>query len=179
MANYADIAKNTNPQAIQGGYKDVVLFAPLADFLSLKKPTPTPTALGDLLTIDEAHTFTSPKGFHNWASKKASVTITAETQGDPGAQQLRHTCVFTILGDGATTQEQMEKMLNDDLIFLVKEANCLVADSYVQLGDECVTPDVSIAFDAANSREGVKAWTVTVAVTGKKFFYVAAVTEAS
>lgn len=179
MANYADIAKNTNPQAIQGGYKDVFLFAPLADFLVLQKPLTTPVVLGDLLEITTAHTFTSPKGFISWACKKASVTITSETQGDPGAQQLRHSCVFTVLGDSSTHQEQIEKMLNDDIIVLVKEANCLVADSYVQLGDECVTPDISVAFDAANSREGVKAYTITVAVTGKKFFYTAAVTEAS
>ncbi len=179
MANYADIVKPSSPAAIQGGYKDVFLFAPVGSFLALQKPITTPLASGDTVKITTAHTFTSPAGFYNWACKNSSVTITTETVGDPGAQQLRHTCVFNVLGDGPEIQEQMEKLLNDNVIALVKESNCLVADSYVQLGDECVQPDISIAFDAANSREGVKQWTVTMAVTGKKFFYTAAVTEAS
>lgn len=177
MGNYAEIAKASSPQANQGGYKDTVFFAPVVDFLSLKKPVGPFVLPGDSLKIATAHTFTPPAGFIPWATKQASVTITGETQGDPGAQQIRYSCVFTILGDSASTQEQVESLLNDNVILLVKEANCIVNDSYVQLGDECVQPDFTVAFDAANTREGVKAYTVTAAVTSKKFFYTGVVTQ--
>jgi hypothetical protein len=84
-----------------------------------------------------------------------------------------------VLGDGPEIQEQMDMLLNDDIICLVKEANCIVNDSYVQMGDECVQPDITVAFNSNNNAEGSKEWTVTIAVTGKKFFYTGAVTEAS
>lgn len=179
MANYAAITKPAGAQEIQGGYKDVFFFAPLSSFLALQKPTASPTVLGDKVKITTAHTFTSPAGFLSWACKKRSVTIAAETTGDPGAQQIRYTATFVVLGDGPEIQEQMDMLLNDDIICLLKESNCIVNDSYVQLGDECVTPDITVAFNSNNNAEGSKEWTVTIAVTGKKFFYTGAVTEAS
>lgn len=178
MGNYAAIVKSTSPQDYQGGYKDVFLFAPVGDFLSLKKPTAPFATVGDRLKITTAHTFTAPKGFINWACKTKSVTLKSETIGDEGAQQMQHTATFVILGDGASTQDQMEQILNDNVICLIKDSNCLVTDQYVQLGDECVQPTFKVAFDSAN-QDGSKNYTVTVAVTGKKFFYEAAVTEAA
>jgi hypothetical protein len=83
-----------------------------------------------------------------------------------------------VLGDKSSTQEQLQRILNDDVICLLKEADCLVTDSYVQLGDECVSPTFKVEFDGKTTKDGKKEYKVTVTCK-KKFFYLAAVTMAS
>ena len=65
-ANYAPIVKSTNPRSYAGGYKNVFIFAPRADFLAISKPPDIGAAIGDTLTVTGAHTFTDPKGFFSW-----------------------------------------------------------------------------------------------------------------
>lgn len=177
MANYAAIVKDTNPRANAGGYKNVILFAPRDTFLLLAKPIALPIAIGDRIAITDAHTFTDPAGFYSWDCKTATVTLKGATVGDPGAGEIEWTGVFTVLGDSASTQEQMQNMVNDDMIFLLKEAACLDNDTYVQLGDECLSPEISVEFDGKTTKEGKKEYTVTIK-SKAKFFYTGAVTIA-
>lgn len=173
MANYASIQNNTNPNFAAGGYKNVLLFARRDDFLSLKKPTAAGLVLGDATEIATAHTFTSPKGFLSWACKTNTVTLKGSTVGDDGSKEVEWSGTFTILGDSSSTQEQVQRLLNDDLIVMLKEAACLTNDSYVQLGDECVSPAFGVEFDGKTTKEGKKEYTITVTCK-KKFFYTAA-----
>lgn len=175
--NYSNIVKNANPEAAAGGYKNVFLFARRDNFLSLKRPVPSSTP-GSSVLIATAHTFNPPAGFISWACKQHSVTLKGAPVGDDGARQTEWTATFAVLGDSASTQEQMEATLNDDIICLIKESACLITDAYVQLGDECVTPTFSVEFDSANTKEGMKTYNVTV-VCRKKFFYTGAVTMAT
>lgn len=176
--NYGNIARNNNPQAYAGGYKNVFLFAERNKFLSISKPTAAGLAIGDTLDIASAHTFTSPDGFNQWACKTNSVTLKGATVGDDGASEIEWSSEFTVLGDSASTQEQMQKILNDDIICLLKEADCLANDSYVQLGDECVSPVFKVEFDGKTTKEGKKEYKVTVTCK-RKFFYSATVTMAA
>ncbi|MGN6476315.1 MAG: hypothetical protein ACTHKV_03745 [Flavipsychrobacter sp.] len=178
MANYATITRDLNPRAATGGYKNVFLFAPRADFLALQQPTGAGTTIGDTLSIATAHTFTSPAGFFSWDCKTDSVTLKGSTVGDDGARELEYSAEFVILGDSASTQEQLSRALNDDIICLIKEAACLVDDSYIQLGDECISPKFNVEFDGKTTKEGKKEYKVTV-VCKAKFFYNATVTMAS
>lgn len=173
--NYKTITKNLNPRANTGGYKNVILMCPRADFLSISQPPNPGPLLGDAVTISDAHTFTDPKGFISWDCKTHSVTGKATTTGDEGAQELEYAYPFTIIGDSATTQEQMQRVLNDDIIWLLKEANCLVDDSYIQLGDECFSPIAKVDADYKTTKEGQKEWTVIV-TTKARYFYTAAIT---
>jgi hypothetical protein len=177
MAKYAKITRGTAVDFATGGYKNVALFCPKADFLALQAPDPAATALGDQVTIDTAHTFTSPKGFISHATKTHTVTGKAGTVGEDGASELEWTYVFVILGDNASTQEQMQNQLNDELIYLFKDADCL-ENQYVQLGNDCVSPTVSVEFDGKTTKEGKKEYTVTVKCK-KRYFYTATVTEAT
>jgi hypothetical protein len=178
MANYGNIVRNTSPSADGGGYKNTVLICPRADFLTFGTPTETPTALGDSLTISTAHTFTTPKGFFSWGCKQHSVTLKSTSVGDDGAREQEWSSEFIILGDNASTQEQLERTLNDDVILLLKEASCVGTDAYVQLGDECVSPTFSVEFDGKTTKEGKKEYKVTVTCK-KKYFYSATVTMAA
>lgn len=173
--NYANIAK-ADQKDIQGGYKNVVFFAPISSFLTFGTPVDPPVALGDEVTISTAHTFGASDGFYSWLCKKHTVTSTTETTGDPGAQSLVHHAKFTLLGDSASTLEQLRNLLNDDSIFLVKDQDC-VNGQYVQFGDECLAPNVKVSFDGKTTAEGLKEYTVELDVKDKKFFYNAAVTQ--
>ena len=178
MPNYADIVKSTNPAANGGGYKNVFLFAPRADFLDIKTPSALGAVIGDTLEISTAHTFTAPAGFLSWDTQQHSVVLTGASVGEDGAKEIEWTAKFNVIGDSASTQEQLSKLLNDDIIALVKESDCLVSDSYVQLGDECVSPSFSVEFNSNNTKEGKKVYNVTM-VCKKKFFYTGTVTMAS
>jgi hypothetical protein len=172
---YKNISKSTNLRADTGGYKNVVYMSPRSAFLSIAKPVSVPTALGEGVTITSAHTFTDPAGFITWECKTASVTGKATTVGEDGSGEIEYTYTFVIIGDSATTQEQMQTSINDDIIWMLKEANCLVDDSYVQLGDECNPAQAKVDADFKTTKEGKKEWTVTV-VSKARYFYTAVVT---
>lgn len=176
MANYAHITRSTNPDAYSGGYKNVILTAPRVDFTAVQTPAGN-TALGDALTIDTAHTFPVGKGFYSWVCKTHSVKLTGDTVGDDGAREIEWTTEFTILGDSASNQEQIQRTLNDDVIILLKDSDC-VEGMYIQLGNDCVPPEFNVKFDGKTTKEGKKEYTVT-AKCKKKYFYTATVSNAT
>lgn len=161
----------------EGGYKNKVFFCPIADFLSIKKPVGPFVNPGDKFKIATAHTFTAPAGFISFDCKKHAVTTTAETTGEDGSKSLTYKFKFVLLGDDAITQEYLETMLNDDVLVLVKDQDCLNATDHTQFGDECLTPDFTVTFDGKTTKEGLKEWNIEGSVKGKRFFYSAAVTE--
>lgn len=161
----------------EGGYKNVVLFAQTSAVTSMARPTSTPSVQGDKVKITTAHTFSAGEGFISLVCKKHSVTSTSETTGDDGSKSLTHKAKFIILGDDASTLEGMQDMLNDDLFFLIKDQDCLNTSAYTQFGDDCLSVDVTVAFDGKTTKEGLKEYTVEISVKGKKFFYSGAVSE--
>lgn len=176
-ANYAHIAK-ADQQNVDGGYKNEFLFAPRTDFLSIAKPTTTPAALGDKVKITTDHTFTSPAGFYSWRLKQQPNTLNGESSGDAGTKKITWTLTVYLLGDSASTQEQIQNILNDDIICLIKDQDC-ASDEYVQLGDECVSPSATVTFTGNTTAEGNKEYKVDFAVPVKKFFYSGTVTKAA
>lgn len=170
VMSYQNITKSTNPNAYRGGYKNVFFFAKRSDFLSISKPVDPAVTIGDSVVVQAAHTFTDPKGFLSWDCKTNSVTLKGATVGDDGAQEIEWSSEFAVLGDGSITQEQMQRILNEDAICLLKEAACLEDDSYVQLGDECVSPVFKVEFDGKTTKEGKKEYKVTVTCKVKYFY---------
>lgn len=179
MANFSHLTTNTNPKAIRGGYKDVFYFCPIADFTSIQKPTATPSALGDYVLISTDHTFTGTKGFFHYETKQRSVTIKGTSVGDIGAKLMEYTGEVTILGDSASTQEQLERLLNSNVICLLKDANCLVDDVYAQLGDECTQPEFTVEFDGKTTNDGLKEYKVSFKVVASKYRYEGIVTSST
>lgn len=159
-----------------GGYKNVLLYAPASTFTAIAAPAAA-VLLGDTKKIIAAHTFPLGEGFISLLSKLHSVTSKSTTVGDPGAQRLQHTFEGIILGDSAIHLEQLEAQLNDNSIWLIKDQDCLVATDYVQFGDECLTPNIKLEFTGNTTASGLKEYKINGEVIGKKFFYTAAVTE--
>jgi hypothetical protein len=178
MPSYAHITAPTNTRTYRGGYKDIFRFVPIADFATIASPTATPSALGDKVKITTAHTWTGTNGYFEYETQQQTVNIASETVGDAGAKLLKHTAKFNILGDGASTQEQLQNLLNSKVIAFVKDAKC-DATEYVQLGDDCIQPEFSVAFNGATTKEGSKVYEVTAVVTDAKYFYSGAFTKNS
>lgn len=172
---YKAITRSLNPKAYTGGYKNVVFMAALSDILALSKPADPAPLIGDNSKITDAHTFTDPKGWIAWDSKTHGVTGTMTTVGDPGALEAQYSYKVTLLGDDEFMQDMRARVLNDHIIWLLKEANCLEDDKYVQLGDECVAPEYTAEGDFKTTKEGMKEWTLTI-ITKARYFYTGAVT---
>lgn len=179
MANFSHLTTPTNPKEYKGGYKDVVYFAPWADFDAIAAPLGVPLALGDLIKISGDHAFIGTNGFFNWECLMDSVKVTSSPVGAKGARLPRWKAEFTLVGDSPEKQEQLERLLNSKCIFLLKESSCLVDDAYAQLGDECDAPDVSWEYDSEDKAEGSKKYKVTIEVTAAKYYYTGAVTEST
>lgn len=172
---YKKIAK-ADQENTGGGYKNVIFWAPRDTFTAIQQPTASPSALGDKFKITTAHTFPADEGFISWLCKLNSVTVTGDTVGDDGAAQMEWKSTFTLLGDGASTQQQVTEQLNADNIFLLKDSDCLAGGPYVQLGDECLSPIAKVTFDGKTTKEGLKEYTIELTCK-KKFFYSGTVTE--
>lgn len=170
MANLYKSRAKADIRNADGGYKNIVLWAPRETFLLLQKPTLSLVS-GDRKKIITAHTFGLTDGFISWLCKKHSVTTTMETTGDAGSQSMVHHAKFILLGDDASTLEMLENQLNEDSIFLLKDQDCLNATDYVQFGDECLCPDIKVSFDGKTTGEGLKEYSVEISVKSKKFFY--------
>jgi hypothetical protein len=173
MPNYGAITGSTGPDFASGGYKNELLFAPRADFATIAAPG-TPTALGDKVKITTDHTFSTGNGWYSWALRLHSPTITGATVGDDGAQEIEWTAKGDILGDSASTQEQLQNLLNENGLVLMKDADC-VAAQYVQLGNDCVSPSFKVSFDGKTTKEGKKVYGIEI-VSKKKYFYSGAIT---
>jgi hypothetical protein len=74
-------------------------------------------------------------------------------------------------------RKNLENILNDNCIFLLKDQDCLNAGEFVQFGDECLQPTIKLEFDGKTTKEGNKEYKLTGTVKSKKFWYSGALTE--
>lgn len=178
MATYAHRTTPTNARDFRGGYKDVFRFCPIADFATIASPTGSPSAIGDKVKITTAHTWTGTNGYFEYETQQQTVTVSGETVGETGAKLLKHSTKFNILGDDASTQEQIQALLNAKVIAWVKDSKCS-ATEYVQLGDDCIQPEFSVVFTGNTTKEGSKIYEVTLTVLDAKYFYSGALTKST
>ena len=171
MANRYKNRVKADQKSVDGGYKNVVNWTP-ANVVTLAKPVPGATS-GSSLAISTNHTFADETdGFISWLCEQDTVTIKSKTVDG----QLEHTAEFTLLGDDASTQEQLEDQIGDNSIFVFKDADCLTATAGVQLGDECKQPKVEVDFDGATTATGKKRYKVTLTIKKGKYFYSGVIT---
>ncbi|RYZ56726.1 MAG: hypothetical protein EOO14_11920 [Chitinophagaceae bacterium] len=175
MASYAHITKPASPQLYKGGYEDVFRFCPKADFTAIAAPSVSPSVIGDKVKITTAHTWPTDKGVFEYAVKNGSLVVTSEPTGDPGARLMKHTFKFIVLGDSASTFEQLQNTLNSNLICFLKDSKCVGAE-YLQFGDTCTQPEFSVGFNSNTNLEGSKEYEVTGTITESKYYYSGALT---
>jgi hypothetical protein len=179
VPNYANIlqASQTGKTA---GYKPALYFSEVADITTWSRPTAAGTTIGDTLLISVAHTWAVGKAVNKWELAAGSVRSTSDVQGPEGAKIPVYTATMRLVGDNAATLEQLVRSLNDQKVVWFKDANCLTANDFVQLGDDCNPVTVTFAFDSKTNStetvEGSKEYTITIS-SRAKFFYAAALDE--
>lgn len=171
MPNYTNITNSTQ-SGKDPGFKPVLLFAETTDISVWGRPLVVPLALGDKVKIATAHTFVATKGAHKWELKVGSFKHTFESVGDEGAQTFVHKVSVEVLGHNAATIEQFVNMLNDQKVVWGQDADCIAADKYIQLGDDCNPVTAKITGDSktnSSTETGLKS--SIIELTSKKFFY--------
>lgn len=173
---YRKFIQNDVLENQDGGYKNVIYFAPASTFSSVKQPTES-AVLGDTEKVILADTFNDDEGYISMLSKLHSVTTRSETVGEEGAQSLQHTFEAIILGDSPAHLAQLKARLNEGAIWLVKDQNCLNATDFIRFGDDCLQPNIKIDFTGNTTASGLKEYKITGTIRNKKFFYSGTVTE--
>lgn len=158
-----------------GGYKALIQFAPVDTFTTVAMPGAA-VALGDTKKISDDHVFGAGDGFMSLLCKLHSVTSKGTPVGDEGAQSIEWNFTGIILGDSAMLQEELEGILNDNCIFLLKDQDCINTTELVQFGDECLQPTIKIEFDGKTTKDGMKEYTLTGTIKKKKYWYSGTVT---
>ena len=176
MANLYKKYKKSDIKNKDGGYKPRLLFAPIDTFLVCSLPG-ADTALGDDVKIIEDHTFADPDGFIEIAGKVHSAKTTYSTVGDAGSEVIEHKFIIVVEGNSPELYSMLRKLKSDESVFMLKDANCIAADSYEQYGDSCLTPTLTVEFDSATTAEGTKQHTLTGTIREHKYWYYGAVTE--
>jgi hypothetical protein len=160
----------------EGGYKNVVYYAPIETFESLKAPAASPTVLGDKKKITTAHTFATDEGFIALTSKLHSVTMKTDSVGEDESARSSHVAEFIVLGDSAEHLEQFEGIKATPGIWLLKDSAC-ASGEFIQLGDDCLQATFKFEFTGNTTKEGLKEYKGTVTILDKKYYYSSTVTE--
>lgn len=162
------------------GYKPTLYFSEIADIATWSRPTAAGLVIGDSLLIPSAHTWAVGKAVNKWELAAGSVRGGNDTQGPEGSKLPVFVYTMRLSGDNAATLEQLTRSLNDQKVVWFKDANCLTANDFVQLGDDCNPAVVTFNFDSKTNStetvEGNKEYTITI-TSRVKYFYQAALDE--
>lgn len=125
MGELVKLNRPTNLYDNIGGIKDKVFIAPKDWFTAIQgwKAAPTPPALpaaGDMVTIDQDHTFSTGKGFITLEFDFKTSNIEGEKSADFGSNNKK----FTIIGHyyGITEEAaEVEALLNNNEVICIVE----------------------------------------------------------
>jgi hypothetical protein len=160
----------------KGGFGNTILLAPKSWFNVIADPVGGAGA-GNTKLITASHTFLATKGFFKVKAKLHSVQATSESAGDPGALTLNNKLKYMIVGDNAAQQEQIEAMLNDEFIALLKDSECDATKPYQQLGCDCNSLVVAkLGFDSKTTKDGAKEYELEMEVPSCRYYYSGTVT---
>lgn len=148
LAAYALVAKKSDFTVIKG------IAVPTED-----------TPLVDTVKIKEPHVFKAGKAWAQWSLAKDKNQMEAAGEGDPTFRQFKQSATIFIPGSYEEAHAIMAALLNEDLIVLVKDANCS-ANMFYQLGNECSGATINPKFTTSTTASGVKGYEVVVEYSG-------------
>ena len=130
----------------------------VADFLTIAKPAglDIATTYEEAATIDTAHTFEAPKGFHKVYINPDSGMVETAQIGEKGNMSFQNTFTGSLQGTGAKGAGWLRKHKNMPVIIIAKEKSGTVK----QIGSELSPAYISEVTGTSGSKPGdVKATT--------------------
>jgi len=128
--DFADVNKYAGAHN-QSGLRKTIYAAPVSAFLLIKGFKAT-TAVGDSVTIDGAHTFTSPAGFIKLYTTSTTGKLSAEMLGEKDNRSKKITVEAMHPGNEIASEEFSSFAKNEDWIVIVEESD----GTMIQLGSE-------------------------------------------
>lgn len=115
----------TKPRNTATGLIEIAYYAAIWEFLLIRKPqlavSPNAPVPGEQVTIASSHTFPTGKGFKELLAPPNKNMSSATGSGDPGSMKLIAKAELFIAGSYATLHECIKNMMNEPLMFLLKE----------------------------------------------------------
>lgn len=166
MSTY-DLENMPRQANVAPGLASFALVAKKSDFTSIAGiAVPTGgTVLEDTVKIKSNHVFAAGRKFSKWALAKDKNSMESTPDGDPGFRQFKHAVTVFLPGSTAVLHATMAALLNDDLIVLVRDANC-GSNMYYQMGNECNPASINPKFTTATTSGGIKGYEVTIESSG-------------
>lgn len=117
--DYADLTGPDGTEDNMGGTKQLVYFAPVRDFLSIKKPPASPTTLADKVKITTDHTFNTGKCFQKLYVTLDSGSLDSELQGERDGKSFKNKFKMFYPGSDEEIMGFVAQAKNDRMIYLV------------------------------------------------------------
>ncbi len=175
MIAYSNMAGPAGQDDNMGGTTQRVFFAPIADFLSIKKPIAIPLTFGDVSAIVTAHTFNTGKCFNQIYCTMDKGKLDAKGQGETDGKSYKMEGEFFYPGSLAEAHGFASKVKNESLIVLVEMPDTDV-NGLMQVGSEMFPCKISPEWTSATNAAGVRGYTFKYeAMTPTVFVYDAAV----
>jgi hypothetical protein len=138
------------------GVADQILFASMTDFDpagGLKCP-----AAGEVIISDD-HEFVVDKGFIKLTCAPTKQKLTASITGETGNLKLMNKLEVFVPGSDKELHKLIKLVKNDQLVILVKDAEC-DAEQFYQLGCDCngAFLDPEGGWESGTTKDGVKGY---------------------
>ena len=154
MPNYLN--NFTTKGTVKTGVAEFVLMAFASSFSTIQSPVAPFNAPGDSITIKTAHVFAPPAtGFAKYALAPQKNRLKASVVGDLGMNKYNQEFEFFFPGSSAELHEFMQTTLNQQLVILIKDADCS-ANMFYQLGCDCTYAYMTGEFDTSTTKDGTK-----------------------
>lgn len=174
--NYADLLGPDGQADNMGGTTQLAYFAPVSTFLSIKKPTTSPTTPDDLVKITTTHTFKTGFCWQKLYCTMNKGTFDAKHQGELDGKSLKHSGKVFLPGNLASAHGFAAMCKNDN--FLVEmEVPDSATGGYIQVGTEMFPCKINPNFSVATNEGGVRGHEFDLeTVSPRTYIYTGAIT---
>ena len=170
--NYEDLTGPSGQADNTGGLTQRLWYAPIADFLSIKKPTASPTTAADLVTIATAHTFKTGKCFNVMYITQDKGKYDADAQGDTDGKSFKQKVSSFYPGNEASAHGIAAMVKNDQFIVIVENPD----GTMNQIGTELMPSNCTPKYIGGSNAQGTRGYEFEwMANTTRNWVYTAAV----
>lgn len=151
-------ARNT-----RSGIAETLYLARQVDMTKIAEPDPGSNE------ILENHEFAPMKGFFKIALAPGKNSFTMQSQGENASTTLKQQLTFFVAGSYDSVHATFCDLVNQPVIALIKDG---CDGSLFQLGDDCVSANMTIDFTSGTTVDGQKGYNVTILwVNDRPVFY--------
>lgn len=152
--NYVDLGEPDGQENNMGGTQQVIYYAPIRDFLSIKTVAAAPTTPEEAVDITTTHTFKTGFCFKKLYCTLDKGTVEIEPQGERDGRSFKVKSKIFYPGAKSDAMGLAALIKNDKLIVVVP----LTDGKNIQIGSEALQAEMVPKFTAATNGSGLRGW---------------------